>query len=427
MQNITENLHKTNITVSLHEKNNIYQAVINYKDDNNKRKQKWVSTGIKVVRGNKRIAMQKAEELREKFETTYNLQNRIKQENDEQSKKYMLFRKKLHNIDSSQNYDENILYFDYLKLWIEKVKTNLEPTTYTSHLQMINSRIKNYFTLNPVKLLELEPIHIQNFYDILLVDGLKPTTVIRYHAIIRKSLDYAFKNDLIVNNPADKVKRPKKNIFVGSFFSENELNTLFEKSKNDPLNLVILLTAFYGLRRSEVLGLKWSAIDFENKTITIKHTIVEVKLNGKNQILGKDRTKTNSSHRTLPLTDEVINALNNARKHQKYYKRKFKKSYITKYEEYVCLKPDGSLIKPDYVTRHFPLLLKNSGLRHIRFHDLRHSCASLLLARNIPMKAIQEWLGHSDFSTTANIYAHLDINSKLLSAEAISSAFSIKN
>ena len=119
--------------------------------------------------------------------------------------------------------------------------------------------------------------------------------------------------------------------------------------------------------------------------------------------------------------------MNNAKKQQKYYKRKFKKCYTTKYEEYVCLNPDGSLIKPDYVTRHFPLLLKNSGLRHIRFHDLRHSCASLLLARNIPMKAIQEWLGHSDFSTTANIYAHLDINSKLLSAEAISSAFSIKN
>ena len=215
--------------------------------------------------------------------------------------------------------------------------------------------------------------------------------------------------------------------FVGSFYSENELNTLFEKSKNDPLNLVILLTAFYGLRRSEVLGLKWSAIDFEAKTITIKHTVVEVKLNGRKQILGKDRTKNNSSHRTLPLTAEVIVALNNAKKQQKYYKRKFKKGYTTKYEEYVCLNPDGCLIKPDYVTRHFPLLLKNSRLRHIRFHDLRHSCASLLLARNIPMKAIQEWLGHSDFSTTANIYAHLDINSKLLSAETISSAFSIKN
>ena len=314
MQNITENLRKTNITVSLHEKNNIYQAVINYKDDNNKRKQKWVSTGIKAARGNKRQALQKAEEYREQFEKSFNLQERIKKENNEQAKKYMLFREKLHIMDSRKNYDENILYFDYLKLWIEKVKSNLELTTYTSHLQMINSRIKTYFTLNPVKLLDLEPIHIQNFYDILLADGLKPTTVIRYHAIIRKSLDYAFKNDLIVNNPADKVKRPKKNIFVGSFYSKNELNTLFEKSQNDPLHLVILLTAFYGLRRSEVLGLKWSAIDFENKTITIKHTIVEVKIKDTNRILGKDKTKTNASHRTLPLTNEIIIALENAKK-----------------------------------------------------------------------------------------------------------------
>ena len=129
----------------------------------------------------------------------------------------------------------------------------------------------------------------------------------------------------------------------------------------------------------------------------------------------------------MPLTDEIIKALETARKQQKYYKRKFKKNYNTKYAEYICLNPDGSIIKPDYVTRHFPLLLKNSGLRHIRFHDLRHSCASLLLSKNVPMKAIQEWLGHSDFSTTANVYAHLDVNSKILSAEVISSAFSIKN
>ena len=193
------------------------------------------------------------------------------------------------------------------------------------------------------------------------------------------------------------------------------------------IHLVILLAAFYGLRRSEVLGLKWSAIDFENKTITIKHTIVEIKVKGKYKILGKDRTKTNASHRTLPLTDEIIVALENAKNQQKYYKRKFRKSYNTNYEEYVCLNPDGSIIKPDYVTRHFPLLLKNSNLRHIRFHDLRHSCASLLLSRNVSMKAIQEWLGHSDFSTTANVYTHLDINSKLLSAEAISSAFGFEN
>ncbi len=419
MTNINDITQKMNITVSLHEKNHIYQAIINYKDENNKRKQKWISTRIKVARGNKKKALQKAEQLRKIFEDSINPQK------TEDNNEILLFRSRLYNIDINKTYDENILFIEYLKLWIDKIKNSIEITTYTSHMQMINSRIQKYFTLNPIKLLELKPIHMQNFYDNLLSDGLKSSTVIRYHAIIRKSLDYAFKHDLIINNPADKVTLPKKNIFTASFYSQKELNTLFEKSKNDPLNLVILLAAFYGLRRSEVLGLKWSAINFENKTITIKHTIVEIRLNDKKQLLGKDRTKTNSSYRTLPLTDHIIIALKNQKKKQEYYKKKFKKTYTTKYEEYICLDHNGFLIKPYYVTRHFPILLKNIGLTPIRFHDLRHSCASLLLSHNIPMKAIQEWLGHSDFSTTANIYAHLDINSKLTSVKAISSAFNL--
>lgn len=416
-----------NITVSLHEKNNIYQAVINYRDKSNKRKQKWISTRLKAVRGNKRKALQKAEELREEFANYFCLEEQLDKQNEEQAKKYMEFRERLQNIDTKRIYNERITFYEYILLWIEKMKPTLEPTTYAVHTQMINYRIKQYFTENPIKLLEIEPRHIQNFYDFLLEKNLKPTTIIRYHAIVRKSLEYAFQQDLILNNPADKVKPPKKNLFVGSFYSENEFNILFEKSKNDPLHLVILLTAFYGLRRSEVLGLKWSAIDFESKTITIRHTVVEVKINGKKQILAKDRTKTNSSHRTLPLTKEVMKALEREKAIQESNRKKLKKNYITKYEEYICVHSNGKLIKPDYVTRHFALLLKNSGLRHIRFHDLRHSCASLLLSKNIPMKAIQEWLGHSSFSTTANIYAHLDMNAKRLSAEAISSALNFKN
>ena len=100
----------------------------------------------------------------------------------------------------------------------------------------------------------------------------------------------------------------------------------------------------------------------------------------------------------------------------------FHYSYCKQYKDYVFVKQDGKLVRPDYVSEHFKILLKKLGLKHIRFHDLRHSCASLLLAKGIPMKAIQEWLGHSNFSTTANIYAHLDSNSKQLSAQAITSA-----
>lgn len=93
--------------------------------------------------------------------------------------------------------------------------------------------------------------------------------------------------------------------------------------------------------------------------------------------------------------------------------------YNKKYLEYICVDEMGTLISPHYLTSSFPKLLEKNNLRHIRFHDLRHSCASLLLANGVPMKQIQEWLGHSDFSTTANVYAHLDYNSKLLSADAM--------
>ena len=257
-------------------------------------------------------------------------------------------------------------------------------------------------------------------------DGLSANTVIHHHAIIRKALDYAYKMDVIQNNPADKVQRPKKEQYIGSFYNENELNELFEKSKDDPLNLMIRVASYYGLRRSEVLGLKWDAFDFDNKTITIKHTVTIGKIDGKRQIYSKDRTKNKSSYRTLPLIDDIADRLLELKEQQEYFKKAFGKSYYKKDKEYVFVKPDGKLIRPDYVSEHFKSLLNKLGLRHIRFHDLRHSCASLLLAKGIPMKAIQEWLGHSNFSTTANIYAHLDSNSKQLSAQAITSAFEAK-
>lgn len=267
---------------------------------------------------------------------------------------------------------------------------------------------------------------IQEYYNILFSDGLSANSVIHHHAIIRKALDYAYKMDIIPNNPADKVQRPKKEQYIGSFYNENELNELFEKSKDDPLNLIIRMASYYGLRRSEVLGLKWDAFDFDNKTITIKHTVTIGRIDGKRQIYSKDRTKNKSSYRTLPLIDDIADRLLEFKGQQEYFKKAFGKSYYNKDKEYVFVKPDGKLTRPDYVSEHFKNLLKNLGLRHIRFHDLRHSCASLLLAKGIPMKAIQEWLGHSNFSTTANIYAHLDSNSKQLSAQAITSAFEIK-
>ena len=387
------------VTVSLQEKNGIYQAVINYKDGDGKRKQKWTSTKIKV-RGNKKQAQAKAEELRLEFENQLNAKE-LKDNHIEKSK---------------------ILFIDFLKNWVEIQRQYISPATYTSYSQIINDRITKYFTTNPIKLVDIKATDIQEYYDYLSMDGLCANSVIHHHAIIRKALDYAFQKEIIPNNPADKVKRPKKGQYISEFYNEEELKELFEKSKNDPMHLMILITAYYGLRRSEVLGLKWDAFDFNNKTITIKHTVVIAKINGKRQIISNDRTKNKSSYRTLPLVEEIANKLLELKEKQEYFKDIFGNSYCKQYKDYVFVKQDGKLVRPDYVSEHFKILLKKLGLKHIRFHDLRHSCASLLLAKGIPMKAIQEWLGHSNFSTTANIYAHLDSNSKQLSAQAITSA-----
>ena len=166
-----------------------------------------------------------------------------------------------------------------------------------------------------------------------------------------------------------------------------------------------------------VLDAAMSASD--DHTITIKHTLTSCKIDGKKVEVATDTTKTKSSRRTLPLIPQFRALLLQRWEMQEEYKRVCGSCYNTKYLEYICVDEMGNIIPPNYLSEAFPKLLARHGMRHIRFHDLRHTCASMLLKNGVPMKQIQEWLGHSDFSTTANIYAHLDYNSKLNSAEAM--------
>ena len=166
-------------------------------------------------------------------------------------------------------------------------------------------------------------------------------------------------------------------------------------------------------------------MDFERDTITIKHTVISVDLEGKHILVAQDTTKTKSSRRTLPLVPFVKERLLSLQEEQRENRRLCGRSYIREFEGYICVNEIGDLLKPDYLTSCFSLFLEENNLRHIRFHDLRHSCASLMLANGVPMKQIQEWLGHSDFSTTANIYTHLEYSSKITSADALMNGLGI--
>ena len=165
---------------------------------------------------------------------------------------------------------------------------------------LCSSRIIPYFRNLGVTLGDLKAVHIQAFYQEQL-ERVKPNTVIHYHAVIHRALKYAVKTDLIDVNPADKVDRPKKNEFTGNFYSKDEMNALFDAVRGSKIEVAVMLTAFYGLRRSEVVGLKWAAVDFEQNTIEICHTVTTVRLDGKEVLVESNGTKTKSSKRTLPL------------------------------------------------------------------------------------------------------------------------------
>ena len=379
-----------------------YHIVLSYNDENGKRKSTCRSTHL-PVRGNKKRAEAMLQEARREMEETLRCQELAKRQGKSPERK-------------------PIFFTDFMNEWLSMMKPSLEATTYSSYQNGIQKQIIPYFEKHYPKLLlqDLTARHIQEYYSYELEERKCSTnTVIHRHANIRKALQYAFKTDLIDCNPADKIQRPRKNRHEVVPYNAQELAQLFEAVKGNLLELGVLLAAFYGLRREEVLGLKWDAIDFKKKTITIRHTVTEANIDGKHTIIEKDRTKTKSSHRTLPLVESFEKFLRELKKKQAENQRLCGSCYCQDYLDYIYLNELGERVKPNWLTTAFPAFLEKHGLRRIRFHDLRHSCASLLYANGVALKDIQEWLGHSDIGTTSNIYTHLDYSSKVASAQAI--------
>ena len=204
--------------------------------------------------------------------------------------------------------------------------------------------------------------------------------------------------------------------YESTFYNAKRLQELFKALQGDELLPLVKITALYGLRRSELLGLQWDSIDFERKTMTIRHTVSKV-----TEVVAKDKTKNASSRRTFPLTEEAEAIFRRAKELEQQNRAAFGREYQE--NDYVFKWTDGHPYSPDYISHRFNRLLKKHGLPHIRFHELRHSCASLLIDMGFTLKDVQEWLGHSDIKMTANIYAHLDTARKTNMADSIAARF----
>ena len=389
---------KAEVTGSVQPKNNTFYVVLNITDENDKRKQKWIPTGL-PIRGNKTKAKEAMNQLILEFNEKQTLQI------------------------STQSLSD-IEFMTYLRSWLAKKQSSIQEMTVSSYRMLIEGKINRYFTPMGLMLREVTADHIEDFFEHLYEGGITSNTVLHYYAVLMTAFKDAVrkknKNKLLSVNPMDDVDRPGDDDYQAAFYSTKEVLQLLEVAKGDPLYTIIVITAFYGLRRSEVLGIKWNAIDFDNNKITIRHKVFVLKdSNRKRVIKGSDNMKTKASLRSFPLIPQVREALLAEKQRQTEYQRVFKGSYDKTYAEYICVWPDGKLISPDYVTRHFPVILRQNVLRSIRFHDLRHTCASLLVAAGIPMKMIQEWLGHSVYQTTANLYSHLAVDTKNTVAETL--------
>ena len=364
-----------------------YYVVLSAIDDNGKRNRKWINTDIPVKGNNKRKAQAKLQDIL----ASYN--------------------------EDCVDISQDPYFIGFLLQWLETLRVSISPTTYDAYKMVIDVHILPYFEKKKLKVAEVTPAVIQQYVNFKL-KNLSPNTVRKHLANISRCYDSAVKQNIIAVNPVKRIEMPKKVKFGGAkHYNERQIEQLLECCKGDPLEIVIVLTLFYGLRRSEVLGLRWDAVDFEAKTIAIKHTVVKVG----NTTHKQDRTKNDSSSTTYTIPEKIFSELVRWKERQQNLKLLQPKDYHD--TGYICTYNDGRLLSTDYVSHHFALLLKKNNMPSIRFHDLRHSTASYLKHLGFDLKDIQVWLRHKDIQTTMNLYTHLDMEAKSNIANSLDAKF----
>lgn len=371
-------------------KGKYYQARIKYKE-NGIWKSKSVSTKIEVgTQKNEKLAKEIARDIRDQFE---------------REKICIPYLKK------------NIPFCLVVEQWYQQRCLTVKANTARSYRETIDHHILPFFNSLGLDVGQIGCAHIEK-YMAYEKGKVCSNSVRKFYMLLKDIFNFAIDHDYIEKNPCNKVKAPRKDAKREyKPYSAEEIKTLLEVSKGTSLETVITLTALYGLRREEILGLRFCAIDFENNVLSINHTVVSL---GKESYIS-DSTKNKSSNRQLPLLPEAKDLLLKVKKEKDENKKICGKDYAD--NDYVCVFPDGTLISPSYVSHTFKSILRKNGLREIRFHDLRHSAATNLLRNGVTPKHIQNWLGHSTISTTLDLYANLDYNDLKVVADELSAMY----
>ena len=369
---------KKKVTASIQKKkgsNKLY-IVVGYYTIDDKRKQKWISTGLDDTEENQVEAELQRLQVIKDFEKK-NLAEKL-----------------------------NVKVIDFYRFWIAEKKKEVEENTYEAYEDTFRLHIEPYWKSKTTKMMELTTGEVQKFYDSLLKDGMTSGTLSKVHSNFNNMCKLAVLHGYLTESPAHFTKRPKPKKFHSDTLNSIQIKTLFVEVENTKMEPVVILTGFYGLRRSEVLGLRFSRIDFVNDTIKIRDKVIRA--NGKYIFIEGD-TKNDSSSRDLPLSPSIKKYLLNL------------KAKST--SEFVCHDEYGHFLKGDYVTKTWKKILRYNCLPdNIRFDDLRHGIVSILEIESddtIEMHEVSSLLGHSSIKTTSDIYGNMAMSGKRKTVEKI--------
>lgn len=265
------------------------------------------------------------------------------------------------------------LFADWILDWLEDIRLRVKVNTYDGYACQVQGHIEPYFRKKEIRLSELTSKDLEDYYKEKYLSGLSGATLKKHHSNIRMALKSAVKANIIKYNAADNADTLPTKKFIGASLSDAQLKSLLEYvALNKPvIYRPVFLAAIMGMRRSEVLGLRWSDIDLKSKVIHIQHTAVKGMNHHHTEIIFSDIPKTKTSRRTLPLPEQLCDFLKACKKQQLSFYAKYRDVYNKKYLKYVCVDSLGNYIKPNYLTGQFKKAVDSLNLK-CRFHDLRH-------------------------------------------------------
>lgn len=299
-----------------------------------------------------------------------------------------------------------MLVSDYLKRWLKDyAEPNVSPKTSERYAQIIHGNIIP--ALGQYQISKLKPLHIQSFYTDCLTSGrkdrkggLSAQTVVHFHRLLRKAFLQAVKWQLLARNPVDAVEPPRPQRKEMEVVDEKETAQLLEKLAGSHLFVPVLMAVTTGLRRGEILALCWKDVNLEEGRITVNQSLEQTKAG-----LRFKSPKTERSRRQVPLPGVTIDIVRDHKRKQN--EERLRLGPVYQNNDLVFPRPDGSPMPPDLLSTNFAAFIRRSGLKHIRFHDLRHSHATQLLLQGVHPKIVSERLGHSNIGITLDTYSHV--------------------